>query len=110
MVAEVEPAYRHEPTLLIMDGHSAHTRNIAVIAKARDQNVILLSLPSHSTHRMQPLDVSFFKSVNTFYDAEVQKVFQPGMFLGGKSPQPENADSPPRKFAAGRNFLKKSYY
>ena len=71
-VAEVQPASRHEPTLLIMDGHSAHTRNIAVIAKARDQNVILLSLPSHSTHRMQPLDVSFFKSVNTFYDAEVQ--------------------------------------
>ena len=71
-VSFVQPASRHEPTLLILDGHASHTRNISVICKARAENVIILSLPSHSTHRMQPLDVSFFKSLNTFYDSEVQ--------------------------------------
>ena len=71
-VAVVQPASRHEPTLLILDGHASHTRNIGVISKARDENVILLSLPPHCTHRMQPLDVSFFKSIKAFYDAEVQ--------------------------------------
>jgi len=34
--------------------------------------VILVSLPSHCTHTLQPLDISFFKSLNTFYDAEIQ--------------------------------------
>ena len=30
--------------------------------------MIILSLPSHCTHRLQPLDVAFFKSLNAFYD------------------------------------------
>jgi len=64
----VHPEARDEKVLLIMDGHSSHTRNINVINKARQSNVVLLSLPSHCTHRMQPLDLAFFKSCNTFYD------------------------------------------
>ena len=30
------------------------------------------SLPSHCTHRLQPLNISCFKSLNTFYDSEIQ--------------------------------------
>lgn len=71
-VTVVQPASRHEPTLLILDGHASHIRNVEVICKARDEIVIILSLPSRCTHRLQPLNVSFFKSLNTFYDAEVQ--------------------------------------
>jgi transposase len=69
-VQAVRPDVRPEPVLLILDGHSSHTRNLAVINKARESNVIILSLPSHCTHRMQPLDLSFFKSLNAFYDQE----------------------------------------
>ena len=72
-VDTVQPKARPQPTLLILDGHVSHTKNMAVIVKARDNNVILLSLPSHCTHRLQPLDVSVFKSLNTFYNAAVQK-------------------------------------
>lgn len=43
-----------------------------VINKARQNNVIILSLPSHCTHRTQPLDISFFKSLNARYNATVQ--------------------------------------
>jgi transposase len=64
----VHPEARSEKVLLILDGHSSHTRNINVINKARMSNVVLLSLPSHCTHRLQPLDVAFFKAANTFYD------------------------------------------
>lgn len=67
-----QAAARSHPTLLILDGHSSHTKNISVVTKARENNVIILSLPSHCTHMMQPLDVAVFKSVNTFYDQEVQ--------------------------------------
>ena len=68
----VQPGSRSNPTLLILDGHSSHIKNLAVITKARENNVIILCLPSHCTHRMQPLDVSFFKALNSRYNSVVQ--------------------------------------
>ena len=57
----------------IMDGpNPSHTKNLTLIDKARNSNVILLSLPSHCTHRLQPLDVSFFESLKNYYNKEVQ--------------------------------------
>lgn len=68
----VQPQARDSPTLLIFDGHASHTRNIDIIEKAREMNMVLLCLPSHCTHKLQPLDVSFFKSTNWHYDEEVR--------------------------------------
>ena len=67
-----QPANSNTPTLLILDGHSSHVKNISVIMKARSHGVIILSLPSHCTHKLQPLDVSFFKSLSSRYNAAVQ--------------------------------------
>ncbi|XP_031359418.1 uncharacterized protein LOC116182980 [Photinus pyralis] len=67
----VRPEVRPEPVLLILDGHTSHTKNLSVIMKARENNVIVLSLPSHTTHKLQPLDVAVFKSINSFYDQAV---------------------------------------
>ena len=67
-----QPSSCQSKTLLILDGHSSHVKNMDVIMKARANNVIILSLPSHCTHRMQPLDVSFFKSLNARYNSVVQ--------------------------------------
>jgi transposase-like protein len=67
-----QPASCDTPTLLIVDGHSSHIKNFDVIIKARANNVIILCLPSHCTHKLQPLDVSFFKSLNARYNAVVQ--------------------------------------
>ncbi|XP_047130120.1 uncharacterized protein LOC124810024 [Hydra vulgaris] len=67
----VQPQSRNQPVLLILDGHSSQKKNLSVIKKARHSNVIILSLPSHCTHKLQPLDVSFFKSLKIFYDQEV---------------------------------------
>jgi hypothetical protein len=48
-----------KPILLIYDGHGSHEthplRQLAV-----DNNIILLSLPPHTTHKLQPLDVGVF--------------------------------------------------
>jgi len=71
-LVQVQPKARDRPVLLIMDGHSSHTKSLTLIEKARDSNVVLLSLPSHCTHRLQPLDVSFFKSLKNYYNKEVQ--------------------------------------
>ena len=46
---ETQPKHRDEPVLLILDGHTSHTRKLVLMEKARDYNVIILSLPSHCT-------------------------------------------------------------
>ena len=49
------------PVLLLLDGHSTHYTHEAV-CKARDEEIIILYLPphtTHTTHTAQPLDVSF---------------------------------------------------
>ena len=57
-----------KPVLLVLHGHSSHTGNLHAIDLARDNGVMLLSLPPHTTHRLQPLDVSYFKPFNTYFD------------------------------------------
>lgn len=59
--------------LLILDGHATHVRNLDVIDLARHNGVVMLCLPPHCSHRMQPLDVSFMKPLSTYYDQELEK-------------------------------------
>lgn len=35
---------------------------------ARANGILLLQLPGHTTHRLQPLDVRFFGPLQTYYD------------------------------------------
>ncbi|CAH2015814.1 unnamed protein product, partial [Acanthoscelides obtectus] len=48
------------PILLILDNHISHT-SLQAITYAKNNNIHLLSLPPHSSHRTQPLDRSFFR-------------------------------------------------
>ena len=61
------------PVLLILDGHATHVRNIDVINKARDSGIVIICLPPHCSHRMQPLDVSFMKPLSSYYNVEIEK-------------------------------------
>lgn len=56
------------PVCLILDGHSSHTRSLDALDYAKSNGIIMLSLPSHTTHKLQPLDVGFFKPLQTYYD------------------------------------------
>jgi hypothetical protein len=49
----------NSPALLILDGHYSHTRNVEVIEMARANHVTIVSLPPHSTHKLEPLDKTF---------------------------------------------------
>jgi hypothetical protein len=63
------PSNRH---LLILDGHSSHV-TLDVIHKAKLIGLDILTLPSHTSHRLQPLDVSVFRlfkcAFRTYRDA-----------------------------------------
>lgn len=63
---------KESPVLLVLDGHVTHTKNIDAIELARDNGVIMLCLPPHCTHRLQPLDVGFMGPISTFYSQEIQ--------------------------------------
>lgn len=54
--------------LLLLDGHTTHTKNIEAINLACEYDIIMLSFPAHTTHRLQPLDRSFFKSLKSSYN------------------------------------------
>ncbi|KAJ8960694.1 hypothetical protein NQ317_009537 [Molorchus minor] len=67
--------------LLLLDGHTTHSKNLEALILARTHGVVLLQLPGHTTHRLQPLDVSFFKPMETYFSHEVEKFLRcnPGM-------------------------------
>lgn len=59
--------------LLLLDGPSCHCKHLEALLLAREHGVILLQLPGHTTHRLQPLDVAFFKPMKTFYTQATEK-------------------------------------
>jgi hypothetical protein len=52
--------------LLIVDGHSSHV-NRRFIDFCGDHGIVLLIFPPHTTHRLQPLDVSVFAPLGRAY-------------------------------------------
>lgn len=57
--------------LLIVDGHTSHC-NIETLEYAEANDVIIMSLPSHTTHYLQPLDRAVFKSLKSAYYSACQ--------------------------------------
>jgi hypothetical protein len=51
--------------LLILDGHATHCNSIELLKLTEENQVILLCLPSHTTHALQPLDKSFFRPLKS---------------------------------------------
>lgn len=64
---------KESPVLLLFDGHKSYTKNLDVIDLAREKGVILLCFPPHCSHRLQPLDVSFFEPLSKYYEDVVRK-------------------------------------
>ena len=61
--------------LLIVDGHSSHI-NMRFIEFCDQHRIILVVLPPHSTHRLQPLDVGIFAPLAAAYSNQINKVIQ----------------------------------
>lgn len=57
-----ESLRKSKPVVLILDGHGSHI-SLKVVTSARQNNVVIFCLPPHTTHLLQPLDVSVFRTV-----------------------------------------------
>lgn len=64
---------KESPVLLILDGHYSHTKNLDVINLARANHVLILSLPAHTTHKLQPLDRTFMGPLKTYYSEFIRQ-------------------------------------
>lgn len=71
-ISKTKPS-KEDPVLLILDGHYSHTKNIELIDLARKHYVSILSLPPHTTHKMQPLDKTYMGSLKAKYSEEVRR-------------------------------------
>ena len=58
-----------DPHILVLDGHHSH-KTLEACLFAREKGVIIVTFPPHCTHRLQPLDVCFFKSLKSAYNLE----------------------------------------
>ncbi|XP_026736710.1 uncharacterized protein LOC113500199 [Trichoplusia ni] len=52
--------------ILILDGHASHT-TYSVVDLCETLDIELVLLPPHTSHALQPLDVSFFKPLKSYY-------------------------------------------
>ncbi|XP_072389643.1 uncharacterized protein [Diabrotica undecimpunctata] len=57
---------KESPNLLIMDNHESHI-SLASIKFAKENNINLLTLPPHTSHRLQPLDKAVFGPLKKYY-------------------------------------------
>lgn len=53
--------------LLLLDGHTSHTSCVEMLEFAENNEIILMSIPPHTSHWLQPLDRAFFKSLKMNY-------------------------------------------
>lgn len=74
----------NRPALIIYDGHSTHI-DAEVIDTAIREDITILKLPPHSSHLLQPLDLSVFKSFKDKWDSKL--VSWQRMNIGRKLPK-----------------------
>lgn len=73
----------NEKVLLIIDNHDTHI-SIPAITLAKNNGIILLTLPPHTSHKLQPLDRTVFGPYKAFYNQAASEwmLSNPGKPMG----------------------------
>jgi len=56
-----------EPHILLLDGHHSH-KTLDAVMYAREHGLIMITFPPHCTHKLQALDLTFFKALKSNYN------------------------------------------
>ncbi|CAK1553158.1 unnamed protein product, partial [Leptosia nina] len=62
---------KEDPVLLILDNHESHI-SLDAYSLCREHGIIMLTLPPHTSHRLQPLDLTYFGPIKTAYNQECE--------------------------------------
>lgn len=65
-------ATKEQPVLLVLDNHSTHS-SLNSYNFCRDSGIHIVSLPPHTSHRLQPLDITFFGPLKAAYHQECDR-------------------------------------
>ena len=65
----------YQKRLLILDGHGSHC-SLDFLLKAVNYNILVVIFPPHSTHRLQPLDISVFRPLAHYYSQGLDDYIQ----------------------------------
>lgn len=60
-----------ERVLLIIDNHETHL-SLEVLELASEAGVVILTFPPHTSHRLQPLDLTIYAPLKTYYNQAVE--------------------------------------
>lgn len=74
-IPKSQPTDSTEKRLLILDGHGSHITT-AFMWECFQNNILLLYLPPHSSHVLQPLDLGVFSSLKRSYRKRLNKLHQ----------------------------------
>lgn len=58
---------KEDPVVLILDNHESHYA-VTVLNLCKENGIVLLTLPPHCSHKLQPLDVSCFFPFKNYYN------------------------------------------
>lgn len=64
----VKPS-KNEPVLLLLDNHSSHI-SLSIFDYCKEHGIILLTIPPHTSHKLQPLDVSFYGPLKSAFNKQ----------------------------------------
>lgn len=57
------------PVILLIDNHNSHL-SVEALDKASDSGIHIVSFPPHTSHRLQPLDVSVYAPLKSSFNAQ----------------------------------------
>lgn len=60
------------PSLLIFDNHESHLGSVTN-RMAKERDVYIVTIPPHCSDKIQPLDIAVYRSMKSFYNAEMDK-------------------------------------
>ena len=66
------PNHVNRPIVLVYDGYGSHY-NTDIVERAINLRIILVLLPSNSTHLIHPLEILVFKPVNKELKQQIKK-------------------------------------
>ena len=71
-----------DPILLILDNHVSHV-SISAIQRAKSNGIHLLTLPPHTSHRLQPLDIALYGPFKAYFNRAMDDWMRshPGMMV-----------------------------
>jgi hypothetical protein len=72
-----------KPRVLISDGFGTH-ETLEILEFGLENNIVLCRLPSHTSHKVQPCDVTVFAALKAAYRNQVDRLSRGGVYTVGK--------------------------